>query len=173
MTKLEHAFSKANIYFNHFIKAHDIKMVDRQFLCRLFCHGAAIIYANNQRGVDIIIPILMGTIPDPIFITAIFILVKNDAQIPDKLCIGLFKLMNSIDVRLFSKGSKGSRKLPPVVRIVFALASEISTVKAPDQPTHSSPRSDPGDDFTAYDLWIAGVSSQSSGVVPGDQAFDG
>ena len=120
-TTLARAFRRAYIYFNHFIKVHNVKMVDRKFLWRLFCRGAAIICANNQRGVDLVIPVLMGTILDPIFITAIFIQVKNDARITDNLCIGLFDLMNPIEVGLFSKGSKGSGKhLPPVVRIAFA-----------------------------------------------------
>ena len=172
-TTLARAFRRAYIYFNHFIKVHDVKMVDRKFLWRLFCRGAAVICANNQRGVDLIIPVLMGTILDPIFITAIFIQVKNDARITDNLCIGLFDLMNPIEVGLFSKGLKGSGKhLPPVVRIVFALASEISTVTAPSTPTRRSVRLNSEDDFTAYDLWIAGVSSQSFGVVPDNQTFD-
>ena len=75
------AFARASLYFNHFIKVHNAKMVNRKYLWCLFCRGAAVICANNQCGIDIIIPVLMGNILDPKFITAILVQVKNDATL--------------------------------------------------------------------------------------------
>jgi len=167
---LARAFARASLYFNHFIKVHDAKMVNRKYLWRLFCRGAAVICANNQRGVDIIIPVLMGNILDPKFITAILIQVKNDGHYTDNLCISLFDTMDPFAVELFSKTD--GAPFPPVLRIVFALASEKSAVTAPNHPTRHSARLASEDEFTAYDLWIAGVSSQSFGVVPNDQTYD-
>ena len=167
---LARAFARASLYFNHFIKVHDAKMVNRKYLWRLFCRGAAVICANNQHGVDIIIPVLMGNILDPKFITAILVQVKNDGHFTDNLCISLFDMMDPFAVELFSKAD--GAPFPPVLRIVFALASEESAVTAPNHPTRHSARLASEDEFTAYDLWIAGVSSQSFGVVPSDQTYD-
>ena len=43
---------------------------------------------------------------------------------------------------------------------------------APSTPARRSTRLNSDDVFTAYDLWIAGVSSQSFGVIPDNQTFD-
>ncbi|KAI0300393.1 hypothetical protein BC826DRAFT_878002, partial [Russula brevipes] len=161
----ESAFTNAHIYFNHFIKVHDFKMVQREYLWRLICRGAAVICANNQRGVDIVIPVLMGTILHPKFVTAILVQVKNDHSYTDKISNHLFTKMNPFKVTLFTE-NEAKAPLPPVLRVVLALASERSAVKGPTLGTRSSPRLKNGDKFTAYDLWIAGVSSKSFGVIP-------
>jgi hypothetical protein len=173
-TPLASAFAKAYIYSNHFIKVYDVKMVNREYLCPLFCRGAAVICANNQRGVDIVIPVLMGTIVHPEFITAIFIQVKNDPRFTNKISKSLFDMMNPIHLGLFSKDDEKALALPPVLRIVFALASERSGVVAPNPPVRRSSRRNSKNKirFTAYDLWIAGVSGQSFGVIPDEQTRD-
>jgi hypothetical protein len=163
---LESAFTKAHIYFNHFIKVHDFKMVQRKYLWRLICRGAAVICANNQRGVDIIIPVLMGTVLHPKFVTAIFVQVKNDRSYTNKVVDSLFTAMDPCEVKLFTEKAKPPPPRPPVLRIVLALASEKSAVKGPTFGTRSSSRIKNTSDFTAYDLWIAGVSSESFGVIP-------
>ena len=166
-TPLASAFQKGHIYFNHFIKVHHFQMVNRDNLWRLFCRGAAIICANNQHGIDILIPILMGTILRPEFITAIFVQVKNDGSFTDHVVTPLFTMMDPFYVGLFSGDDEDLPALPPVLRIVLALASEKSGVTGPRTPVHRSPRlNSKKTKFTAYDLWIAGVSSQSFGVIP-------
>ena len=101
-TTLVSAFCKGHIYFNHFIKVHDFQMVECGNLCRLFCHGAAVICANNQHSVDILIPVLMGTILRPEFMTGASFQVKNDGSFTDNVTIALFTLMNPFHVGLFS-----------------------------------------------------------------------
>jgi hypothetical protein len=162
---LENAFTKAHIYFNHFIKVHDFKMVEREYLWRFICRGAAIICANNQRGVDIVIPVLMGTVLHPKFVTAIFVQVKNDRTYTDDISDLLLTDMDPFEVKLFTEND-AKAPLPPVLRIVLALASERSAVKGPTLGTQSPPHGGQADKFTAYDLWIAGVSSKSFGVIP-------
>ncbi|KAI0290147.1 hypothetical protein BC826DRAFT_1028338, partial [Russula brevipes] len=163
---LESTFTKAHIYFNHFIKVHDFKMVEREYLWRLICRGAAVICANNQRGVDIVIPVLMGTVLHPKFVTAILIQVKNDRSYTDDVSDSLFTEMDPCKVKLFTENAKPPPPRPPVLRIVLALASEKSAVKGPTFDTRLSSRIKKEVDFTAYDLWIAGVSSESFGVIP-------
>ena len=166
---LAEVFAEANIYFNHFIKVHDSKMLNREYLWRLLCRGAAIICANNQRGVDLVVPVLRGNLLRPRSITAILIQVKNDARFTSHLSRTLFTTMDPFKIDLFSKDGDA---FPPILRIVFALASERSSVVAPSLPTRCSPRLNSKDKFTAYDLWIAGVSSQSFGVIPDKQTHD-
>ena len=166
-TNLATAFGDAHIYFNHFIKVHDFEVINRVYIWRAICRGAAIICANNQRGVDILIPVLMGKILDPKFVTAILVQVKNDASFKDSLCIPLFTVMNPFKIKLFSKNEGKGSELPPVLRIVFALASQKPIVTAPSVPMRKSPRDKISNSaFTAFDLWIAGVSPESFGVIP-------
>lgn len=172
-TNLMNAFGKSSIYFNHFIKVHDFKIINRRYLCRLICRGAAIICAYNQKGIDILIPVLMGTILDPQFVSAILIQVKNDPRFTDKVSPSsapLFAMMDPWKVGLFSaRDANGA--LPPVLRIVLALASKKPGVTGPNLPTRQSPRRNNMDKFTAYDIWIAGISAQSFGVIP-DETCD-
>ena len=53
------AFKDAVTYFTQFIKVHDAKVINRSFLWVALARGAAILCANNQDGLDIIIPFLI------------------------------------------------------------------------------------------------------------------
>lgn len=166
---LARAFGDAYIYFNHFIKVYDFQMVSRKYLWRIICRGAAVICANNQHGVDIIIPVIMGTILQPRFVTAIFVQVKNDGRRTDSVDSSFFTVMDPFKIGLFSEDdAKDAAAVPPVLRIVLALPSEKSSVGAPDPPIPGgSPAAEtPVGKFTAYDIWIAGVSEKSFGVIP-------
>ncbi|KAJ2986783.1 hypothetical protein NUW54_g9633 [Trametes sanguinea] len=55
------AFRDGHIYFNHFIKVNSYEMVNQQYLHLAISRGAAIICANGQTGIDIVVPILIGT----------------------------------------------------------------------------------------------------------------
>ena len=166
-TTLANAFAEAYIYFNHFTKVHDLDMLNREHLWRLICRGAAAVCTHNQRGFDIVIPVLMGQVLRPQFVTAIFIQVKNDSCFTDDPYIPLFALIDPFQSGFFSEDdAKVTLTLPPILRIVLALASEKSIVTGPIRPRSASHRDDVKDKFTAYDLWIAGVSRESFGVIP-------
>ncbi|KAF8590539.1 hypothetical protein K439DRAFT_1657311 [Ramaria rubella] len=53
---LEEALGDSWMHFTHFIKATDHKVVNRQFLARAMARGAAILCADNQLGIDAIVP---------------------------------------------------------------------------------------------------------------------
>ena len=170
-TVLEKAFGDSFIYFNHFIKVYDFKMINRKYLWRLICRGAAVVCASNQMGVDILVPVLTGTILQPEFVSAILFQVKNNARYTNNVSPTsaiLFTMMDPFKVGLFSKRDM-ENPLPPVLRIVLALASRKPSVTAPSLRLHRSPCLG-NDKFTAYDLWIAGVFPESFGVIP-DQAM--
>jgi hypothetical protein len=161
---LEKAFPDAYIWFNYFIKVHDFNVVNRQYLWRLIGRGAAVICANNHRGIDIVIPILFGNILKPECVSAIFIQVKNDKSFTANVRTALFTAMDPFNVGFFSKGEKA---VYPIIRMVFALASNVSAVKV-KEPVRRAGRSvelKKYDKFTAYDIWVAGVTNQSFGVI--------
>ncbi|TFY50412.1 hypothetical protein EVJ58_g11058, partial [Rhodofomes roseus] len=56
--RLETAFKDCFIYFNHYIKATSFEVVNQAYLRLAISRGAALICADNQAGVDIIIPCL-------------------------------------------------------------------------------------------------------------------
>ncbi|KAF8875860.1 hypothetical protein CPB84DRAFT_1796248 [Gymnopilus junonius] len=160
--KLEDAFARGHIWFNHFIKINDYNMVNRQYLWSLMSRGAAIICPNNQRNVDIVIPILFDNHLKPESISAILVQVKNDPSCAHNVRTSLFKAMDPFRFGLFSKGDKPAF---PIIRMVFALASQISTVTRPTNPEDSSSGKASAHRYTAYDIWVAGTTQDSFGVI--------
>lgn len=67
---------------------------------------------------------------------------------------------------VFGKGVEGP---PPLIRIVFALASEECGVYVPLRADGSSPRRKlakaDASKFTAYEIWFAGATRQTFGVI--------
>jgi hypothetical protein len=115
-TVLEKAFGDSFIYFNHFIKVYDFKMINRKYLWRLICHGAAIVCASNQMGIDILVPVLTGTILQPEFVSAILFQVKNNARYTNNVSPTsaiLFTMMDPFKVGLFSKRDMENPLPPP------------------------------------------------------------
>ncbi|KAK2467681.1 hypothetical protein APHAL10511_000275 [Amanita phalloides] len=108
----------------------------------------------------------MGTILDPKYVTAILVQVKNDDSLTDVPSIAHFTMI-PFHVGLFAKDDGKASGLPIVLRIVFALASKKAIVKAPSRavPKHKSPHNPNSRKpiFTAFELWIAGVSPESFG----------
>ena len=128
----------------------------------------------------------MGTILCPKFMTGASFQVKNDGSFTDNATITLFTLMNPFHVGLFLGDDEKLPTLPPVLRIVFALASNKSAVTGPQISVRHSPRlelkktkkksknpekesKNTEKEFTAYNVWIAGVSDQSFGVIPDEE----
>lgn len=177
--RLEDAFADGKIYFNHFVKVHKFDMVNQQYLLLALSRGAALICADNQGGLDIIIPILFGDVLLKEKVSAIMIQVKNSRKYGANVHRDLFESMNPYSCAVFAKGVENP---PPVLRMVFALASPISSVKVthpepPKRPRRSTatkqgektkkqePEFEEGPPFTAYDIWMAGPSKDTFGVV--------
>ena len=73
------------MYFNHFIKLRDRRVIKREYLWRLIVRGAAGICVDCQDGIDIIIPFLYrdDTLQSN-DVSALFIQSKNDPSFRDK-----------------------------------------------------------------------------------------
>ncbi|KAF8806794.1 hypothetical protein BYT27DRAFT_7233606 [Phlegmacium glaucopus] len=170
-------FNESKVYFNHFIKITDPNVIKRDFLWRLIARGAAVLCANGQRGVDIVVPFMYcaGKL-SRINVSAIFIQVKNDAAFTTKPNVILFDLMNPYFLRFFDMDEEEPL---PVIRMVFALASrspaievippkherfpQTAKIQAADKSSKGSPR------YTSYDIWCARACSDTFGVIkPGD-----
>jgi len=127
--------------------------------------------APLTRGVlTFLSPRSRGPSCTPILSGQFLIQVKNDHHFTNRVSRSsalLFTMMDPFNVGLFSKCD--ADPLPPVLSHCACLGCRKVGVTGPNVPICHSPRLD-ADKYTAYDLWIAGVSNQSFGVVPDDQA---
>ena len=108
------------IYFNHFIKLHDHKVINRKYLWRLIAHGAAEICADFQYSIDLIIPFsYRDNKLQKNNVSAFFIQSKNDKAYQTTPQNYLFNMMDPYKIQFFDKDDK---ETTPVIRMVFALA---------------------------------------------------
>ena len=106
---------------------------------------------DNQLGIDIVLPVCMRD--DKLSrrtVTAILIQVKNHKSFKCEVDKLLFDCMDPFRDGLFSEYDRPL----PVIRMVFALGSENPGVVFPEDRRHN-------DAFTAYDIWCAGLSSDT------------
>jgi hypothetical protein len=158
-------FKRARMWFNHVLKIRNDDLINVQYLWKFISRGAMILCANNQRGVDIVLPICYsgdGLSRDNV--TAILIQVKNDTSFGGNIHGYLFDAMDPFTVGLFNKRSRPR----PIIRMVFALASKTSVVK-PDISPRSSPRTNKHGNFTSYDIWCAGTSRETFPIMGADE----
>jgi hypothetical protein len=146
----EEIFKGYAMWFNHVIRIRNSNMINVRSLWKFITRGAMVMCANNQRGVDIVLPICgpSGKLSHR-NVTAILVQVKNDVTYKgfDKT---LFDAMDPFRTGLFSDGDSAL----PVIRMVFALASDqhgVSFSPVPERRHHAGR-------FTAYDIWCAGLS---------------
>jgi hypothetical protein len=146
----EETFKGYCMWFNHVIRIKDCDVINIRFLWKFITRGAMIVCANNQRGIDIVLPICdRSKSLSRHNVTAVLIQVKNDKAFQHRIENTAFNLMDPFDIGLVSDGD-----IPlPIIRMVFALASEKPGVFFP-------PSRGPGE-FTAFDVWCAGLSSET------------
>ncbi|KAA1476427.1 hypothetical protein DENSPDRAFT_510988 [Dentipellis sp. KUC8613] len=166
---LGEAYEDAAIWFNHFVRVHDYQMIGQKHLWRLLARGAAVVCANNQRGVDIVIPVLFHDALCEKNVSAILIQVKNDRSFTDSARTSLFDNMDPFDVGLYAREVEEPL---PIIRMVFALASEKARIACNDRPLDPFPARKRGlQKFTAYDIWCAGVTNETFKVVTVESAL--
>ena len=162
-------FKHARMWFNHVLKIRKAHLINVQYLWEFIARGAMILCTNNQPGVDIVIPIHFSDGPlSRNNVTAILVQVKNDLTFGENMHSYLFDAMDPFHINLFNKDGNKSGKAPlPIIRMVFALASEQSAVKwsatvGSGRTTRQSERTDP---YTSYDVWCAGISKDTFSVI--------
>jgi hypothetical protein len=150
-------FKGHGMWFNHVIKIEEKAMITAEHLWKFITRGAMVLCANNQEGIDIVLPICeTGKALSPQTVTATVVQVKNNEDYQ----VGITKMvldgMNPISVGMFPDGVEPK----PVIRIVFALASKEADVRFPKAPERERHH----DKFTAFDIWIAGLSAALNGI---------
>jgi len=141
-------FEDYAMWFNHVIRIHKSKLINAEYLWRFITRGAMIICTHNQGGVDIIIPLCLKTERlSPKTVSAILIQVKNASNYGNKIDTDLFEKLCPFKLGVFAKKSTPR----PVIRMVFALASQESEVLFQEVDETC-------DEFTAFDIWCAGLS---------------
>jgi hypothetical protein len=156
----EEIFKGYTMWFNHIIRIRNTDMINIRSLWKFITRGAMVMCANNQRGVDIVLPICDPSRKlSPHNVTAILVQVKNDKKI-NVYHKTIFDAMDPFYVDLFSNGDTPL----PVIRMVFALASVQSGVSYSSVPQ----RRHHGGRFTAYDIWCAGLSAETFNGIEAD-----
>ncbi|KIJ59767.1 hypothetical protein HYDPIDRAFT_170633 [Hydnomerulius pinastri MD-312] len=144
---LETVFANSVVYFNHFIKVHQYKLVHVNYLMCMMVRGAAMLCATNQPGIDGLLPFLLdGDTIKPSNIGVVFWQVKNDSSFNDDPDLDLFDAMDPYRIGIFTSETK-----VPIIRIVFALASKKPCLKA---VKCTGAKKLP---FVTYDFWVAGL----------------
>lgn len=179
----EDAFEESIVYFTQFIKVHNSDVINRELLWFAIARGAAIMCKDCQKGVDLIIPFVVGNQNvGPKTISAIFIQVKNDASFgpsPDDL---LFPKMNPHRIGFLDRGAEPEH---PIIRMVFALGAKTSNVEVTPLPqtrppskrrktsasdsTKKTKKIPPG--VTSYDIWCARASGETFSVIEDDSLY--
>ncbi|KAM6501265.1 hypothetical protein JOM56_004279 [Amanita muscaria] len=168
-------FKTSTIYFNHFLKVHDFRVINRDFLRQLIARGAAVLWADNQGAIDVLLPFLyLDNKLGRDNVSGIFIQVKNDEKFSSTPDLSLFDAMNPYLLGFFDMDEQ---EPVPIIRIVFALASSEAWVEAiEDAPLRKNPpriAKSKGKEqacpaipaYTAYDFWCAGTSADTFSVV--------
>jgi hypothetical protein len=157
--QFQDAFQDSRIWMNHVLKVRDTDLINVEYLWTFVTRGAMILCANGQRGVDLVIPVVHSKgVLSRHNMTAILIQVKNDKNFAS-VRSNLFDAMNPFTIGVFDR----TRKSPPIIRMVFALASnKCEVTRLP--PGHHSPGIAP-DDHTAYDFWCRGLDTETFPVI--------
>jgi hypothetical protein len=150
------AFEGYGIWFNHVIKVQGSDMIKTEHLWKFITRGAMVMCVDNQVGIDIVLPVAREQKLSRDTVTAILIQVMNNKSFNYKHDKTLFDAMDPFRVGLLPKSDKKLKPLP-LIRLVFALASEKAGVVFP--PVAS--RKGRPNKFTAYDIWCAGLSPET------------
>ncbi|KIL67286.1 hypothetical protein M378DRAFT_9526 [Amanita muscaria Koide BX008] len=151
LQKLKSEFPNAMMHFNHFVKLHDFKSIDKECLLLLMTRGAGVLCANKHPSIDAVNVFLpSGTKLTIDNLGLILHQVKNDAIYTHIPKWKLFESMNPYDLGILKEGDAPV----PVIRIFFALAAKT--------PSLHVNRHDPSPNYDAviYDIWSAGLSSE-------------
>jgi len=154
---LADAFKDSKVYFTHFVKVHEEKLIHVNYLMRLMTRGAAVLCANDL-AVDGIIPFLLkGDEIRADNIGVIMFQVMDDEKYSNSPQLHLFHDMDPCSLRI------GSPANVPIIRIVFALAAKTPSLVRVDYtakngfPSLSYVEFTGEGSYTTYDFWVAGL----------------
>ncbi|OCH85213.1 hypothetical protein OBBRIDRAFT_860305, partial [Obba rivulosa] len=113
----EEVFKNSRLYVTHFVKVLDRKMLTRKNLLRLMVRGAAVICADGQDGIDLLLAKLhLNDKMKVENISIVLIQSKNKQNIGRTPHVALFDAMDPYLLGIFPPEHE-----LPVIRVVFAL----------------------------------------------------
>jgi hypothetical protein len=151
LTMLERDFPDAMMHFNHVVKLHDFKSIDKESLLFLMTRGAGVLCANNQQSIDTVnIFLTSGTKLDIDNIGIMLCQIKNNSDYTDKCQPELFDSMDPYHLKIL----KQKDKPVPIIKIVFALAAKTASLQVI--------RRKPSSEYNAvvYEIWSSGLSAE-------------
>ena len=149
---IDSVFKDTRMHFNHFIKCFQQSVLQRQYLAGLLMRGAALLCANCQEAVDAVLPFSFDDGISRFSAGNILIQIKNSGKYAGKPKWELFDAMEQYRLGIVDKTTT---YLPPVVRIVFALAASRPFVASDVKIVEV----EGGKSYTAVDIWCAGISN--------------
>jgi hypothetical protein len=165
-------FKESYIYVTHFIKVYDYSVLTDGFIMALAARGVAILCADNQAGVDMVLPMVYeDKILKRTNITVIMKQSKNNAKLSTKPHQYLFDLMNPFTLGTFNRQEDNPR---PVIRMVYALAARKPVLRVMERGQPRSKRASKGKgkgkaradpNFTSFDIWCGHTSSATFGAI--------
>ncbi len=151
--RLQEDFPRAVMHFNHFIKIHDFKSIDKEFLLLRMSRGAGILCANNHSHIDVINVFLRsGTKLGINNFGLVLYQIKNDSHYTHIPKLELFSGMDPYELRIL----KPEDAPVPVIRFFFALAARTPCLNV----TRHDPATDKNYKAVTYDIWCAGLSPE-------------
>lgn len=181
----EATFKDYSMWFNHIIKIETEEMISIDHLWKFVTRGAMILCATKQEGIDIILPVCHTTQNlGPDSVTAIIIHLADAEDFKTELDKSSHDAMDSAvtsvifstlpdselttETETLAEPKKKKRKMTPiqtkpVIRMVFALASPEPAIVFRER----AKAKDHLDEFTAFDIWLAGLSDQTFKQIQG------
>ncbi len=166
-TTFKSTFKGHSLWFNHVIKAEKKKKFSAEHLWKYITRGAMVLCVPNEEGVDIVLPVCnsRNEALSRHNVTAILIQVKNSEEYQSTIHKALYDKMNPKKLGLFP----GDVTPKPIVRIVFTLASRKARVTVSQSPQRTTRHSQPSP-HTAFDIWVAGLSTDAYQQIADDEA---
>jgi hypothetical protein len=167
---LRDTFGRAKVYFTHFIRLDNFKLVNRQYFAGFMERGAAFICAVGNPGIDIGIPFMFdGDGPlERSNMGVILVQVKNDAGFTVSPRWELFELMNPFKINVFDAEEVSP---VPIIRMVFALAASKGIVRAMGQRKRKLSKRKKlskriaSKKFDTFDIWCGRACADSFGCI--------
>jgi hypothetical protein len=151
LAKLQGDFPEAVMHFNHFIKLHDFKSIDKESLWLRMSRGAGVLCAKNHSHIDVInIFLRSGTKLEVNNFGLVLCQIKNDSHYTHIPKQELFSGMDPYTLKIL----KPEDPPVPVIRIFFALVAKTSRLIV----TRHDPVTDEDYKAVTYDIWCAGLS---------------
>ncbi|KIM81083.1 hypothetical protein PILCRDRAFT_9111 [Piloderma croceum F 1598] len=149
-TAPDKTFADAKMYFNHFMKVADYQVINHDYLWHMILRGVVIVCANNQAGVDFIIPFCYSDKElGRANVSGMFWQIKNDARFGGNPHAYLFDAMDPYKLGTYNDQDEDAKTGGlPIIRVVAALAS-----KAKDPKEKNPKKEDSKEEAEQTELW--------------------